>query len=69
MGEGEFFGEEVRGEGEVAGGVVIEEEGWGEVEGAVGDEGGFEEMGEACGGAERVGRTSHWGARLPCLGF
>ncbi len=68
VGEGEFLGDGVWGEGEVARGVVIEEEGRGEVEMAAGDGGGFEEMGgEACGGAKRVRHRSHWEGRCPCL--
>ena len=67
MGEGEFLGDSGGGEGEVAGGVVIEEEGGGEMEMAlaVGDGGGFVER--ACGEAETVRHVSHWEGRRPFL--
>ena len=66
--EGVFMGDGGGGEGEVAGGVVIEEEGGGEVEGPIGcEEMGGEACGGAGGGAKRVGHTSHWEGRGACL--
>ena len=62
MCEGAFLGDRVWGKGEVAGGVVIEEEGWREVEGAVG-----RDSGEAWGKAETARHVSHWGGRCPFL--